>query len=147
MLLRARRYDEAITQLESAIHLDPSHLATYGTLASALVQKGRYHEAEDALRKGEVVDPGMWAWLYIREGNSSAASQLLKDNPSPVSPHATVARYLLGEQEAGLTQLDYLANVEWSVKTYNLRNDPIFDPLRTDPRFTAIVKKTGLLDN
>jgi TolB-like protein/DNA-binding winged helix-turn-helix (wHTH) protein/Flp pilus assembly protein TadD len=147
MLFRARRFDEAITQLESAIHLDPGHLTIYGTFASALVEKGRYHEAEDALRKGEVLDPGMWAWLYLREGNPAAARQLLKDNPSPMSPHAAVARYLLGEQEAGLTQLDYLANVEWSVKTYNLRNDPIFDPLRNDPRFTAIVKKTGLLDD
>jgi hypothetical protein len=54
---------------------------------------------------------------------------------------------LLGEQEAGLTQLDYLANVAWSTKTYNLRCDPMFDPLRKDPRFIAIVKKTGLMDN
>lgn len=147
MLFRARRFDEAITQLESAIHLDPGHLATYGTFASALIQKSRYHDAEDALRKGEAVDPGMWAWLYIREGNPSAARQLLKDNPSLVTPYAAVARYLLGDQETGLTQLDHLANIEWSVKTYNLRNDPLFDPLRNDPRFSAIVKKTGLLDN
>ena len=147
MLFRARRYDEAITQLESAIHLDPNHLAIYGTLASALVEEGRYQEAEDALRKGKALDPGMWAWLYLREGNPAAARQLLKENPSLDSPHAAVARYLLGEQEAGLAQLDYLANEKWSTKTYNFRNDPMFDPLRNDPRFTAIVKKTGLLDN
>ncbi|HEY2472494.1 MAG TPA: tetratricopeptide repeat protein [Terracidiphilus sp.] len=147
MLFRARRYDEAITQLESAIHLDPNHLTLYGTFASALVEKGRYQEAEDALRKGKVVDPGRWAWLYLREGNPAAARQLLKENPSQADPYAAVTRYLLGEQEAGLTQLDYLANVEWETKTYNLRNDPMFDPLRIDPRFTAIVKKTGLMDN
>ncbi len=147
MLFRARRYDEAITQLENVIHLDPNHLAIYGTFASALVEEGRYQEAEDTLRKGKALDPGMWAWLYIREGNPAAARQLLKENPSLVSPHAAVARYLLGEQEAGLAQLDYLANEKWSTKTYNFRNDPMFDPLRNDPRFTAIVKKTGLLDN
>jgi tetratricopeptide (TPR) repeat protein len=147
MLFRARRYDEAITQLENVIHLDPNHLATYGTLAHALVEEGRYQEAEDALRKGKALDPGMWAWLYIREGNPAGARQLLKKNPSLVSPHAAVARYLLGEQEAGLAQLDYLANEKWETKTYNFRNDPMFDPLRKDPRFTAIVKKTGLLDN
>jgi TolB-like protein/DNA-binding winged helix-turn-helix (wHTH) protein/Flp pilus assembly protein TadD len=147
MLFRARRYDEAITQLEIAIHLDPNHLAIYGTLAHALVEEGRYQEAEDAVRKEKALDPGMWAWLYLREGNPAAARQLLKENPSLVSPHAAVARYLLGEQEAGLAQLDYLANEKWSTKTYNFRNDPMFDPLRNDPRFTAIVKKTGLLDN
>ena len=147
MLFRARKYDEAIAQLESAIHLDPNHLAIYGTFAGALVEEGRYQEAEDALRKGKVLDPGIWAWLYFREGNPTAARQLLKENPSLVSPHAAVTRYLLGEQEAGLAQLDYLANKEWSTKTYNFRNDPMFDPLLHDPRFTAIVKKTGLLDN
>jgi TolB-like protein/DNA-binding winged helix-turn-helix (wHTH) protein/Flp pilus assembly protein TadD len=147
MLFHARRYDEAVTQLESAIHLDPNHLAIYGTLAHALVEEGRYQEAEDAFRKGKALDPGMWAWLYLREGNPAAARQLLKENPSLVSPDAAVARYLLGEQEAGLAQLDYLANEKWSTKTYNFRNDPMFDPLRHDPRFTAIVKKTGLLDH
>jgi TolB-like protein/DNA-binding winged helix-turn-helix (wHTH) protein/Flp pilus assembly protein TadD len=147
MLFRARRYNEAITQLESAIHLDPNHLTIYGTLASAFVEEGRYQEAEDALRKGKTLDPGVWAWVYIREGTPDAARQLLKENPSLVSPETAVARYLLGEQEAGLAQLDYLANEKWSTKTYNFRNDPMFDPLRNDPRFTAIVKKTGLLDN
>jgi TolB-like protein/DNA-binding winged helix-turn-helix (wHTH) protein/Flp pilus assembly protein TadD len=147
MLFHARRYDEAITQLESAIHLDPNHLAIYGTLAFALVEEGRYHEAEDALRKGKALDPGTWAWLYLREGKPAAARQLLKEDPSLDSPYAAVARYLLGEKEAGLAQLDYLANEKWSTMTYNFRNDLMFDPLRNDPRFTAIVKKTGLLDN
>jgi len=27
------------------------------------------------------------------------------------------------------------------------RCDPVFDPMRNDPCFTEIVKKTGLLDN
>jgi len=147
ILFHARRYDEAITQLESAIHLDPNHLAIYFPFASALVEEGRYHEAEDALRKGKALDPGTWAWLYLREGKPAAARQLLKENPSLVNSHAAVARYLLGEKEAGLAQLDYLANEKWSTPTYNFRNDPMFDPLRNDPRFTAIVKKTGLLDN
>jgi TolB-like protein/Flp pilus assembly protein TadD len=147
ILFRARRYDEAIAQLESAIHLDPNHLAIYGTFAHALVEKGRYQEAEDALRKGKALDPGTWAWLYLREGNPAAARQLLKKNASLVSPDAAVARYLLGEQKDAMAQLDFLANEKWSTKTYNLRNDPTFDPLRNDPRFIAIVKKTGLLDN
>jgi TolB-like protein/DNA-binding winged helix-turn-helix (wHTH) protein/Flp pilus assembly protein TadD len=147
ILFRARRYDEAIAQFERVIHLDPNHLAAYGPLAHAFIEKGRYQEAEDALKKGKIRAPGTWAWLYLRKGDPAAARQLLKENPSEVNPEAAVDRYLLGEHETGLAQLDYLANEEWSIKTYNLRNDPIFDPMRNDPRFTAIVKKTGLLDN
>jgi hypothetical protein len=37
--------------------------------------------------------------------------------------------------------------VAWANKTYFLRTDPVFDPMQGDPRFNAIVKKTGLLDN
>lgn len=39
------------------------------------------------------------------------------------------------------------ANEKGAVKTYHLRNDPTFDAMRSDPRFRAIVKRTGLLDN
>ena len=72
---------------------------------------------------------------------------MLKDNASLVNPLTAVAHYLLGEQERGLAELDYLANEAWAKKTYFLRVDPLFDPMRGDPRFNAIVKKTGLLDN
>ena len=58
-----------------------------------------------------------------------------------------MAHYLLGDQEPGLAELDHLANDLWANNTYNLRNDPTYDPMRSDPRFTAIVKKTGVLDN
>ena len=93
------------------------------------------------------MNPGIQAWLYAREGNLPAARQLLKDNSSLINIPAAAARFLVGEKERGLTELDYLANEKWAIKTYRLRVDPIFDPMRGDPRFTAIVKKTGLLDN
>jgi len=72
---------------------------------------------------------------------------VLKENPSLVNPRTAVARYLLGEHERGLAELDYLANEKWTTKTLFLRVDPTFDPMRNDPRFTEIVKKTNLLDN
>jgi len=145
ILYRAGRYDDAIEQCQRVIHLDPNHLATYGTLGHALAEKGRYQQAEDAFRQ-EKASTGTWAWLSVREGNLAAARQFLQKDSS-VSPPGAVARYLLGEQTAGLAELDYLANEKWATRTYNLRNDPLFAPLRSDPRFTAIVKKTGLLDN
>jgi tetratricopeptide (TPR) repeat protein len=145
-LYRARRYDEAIEQCQRILELDPTHLVTYATLATALVEKGRYQEAGEALAPGNWTSPGVRAWLYAREGNQAAARQIVLQNPSLLDAHFAVARYLLGEQEAALAELDYLANEMWSTRTYNLRNDPAFDPMRGDPRFNAIVKKTGLLD-
>ena len=147
MLYRARRYDDAIAQCQRILDLDPNHEATYTTLANALLEKGRYGEAQAAFVKGHFMNAGVQAWVDVREGNTAGAQQILKANPSLVNVHTAVAHYLLGDQEAGLSQLDYLANEQWAVKTYHLRNDPTFDPMRSDPRFNAIVKKSGLLDN
>ena len=147
MLYRARKYDDAITQCQRILDLDPNHLAVYITLANALVEKGRYQEAEAAFQKGGLMNPGIQAWLEVRAGNTAGARQVLNDNPSLVNVHTAVARYLLGEKEIGLAELDDLANEKWAVKTYYLRNDPTFDAMRADPRFSAIVKRTGLLDN
>lgn len=147
MLFRARRYDDSIAQCERVIHLNPDHLANYPTYANVLVERGRYQEAEAAFRKGSLMNAGVLAWLYVREGNREGARKLLRDNPSLVNVHTAVARYVLGEEERGLAELDVLANEKWASKTYFLRTDPTFDPMRKDSRFTAIVKKTGLYDN
>jgi TolB-like protein/thioredoxin-like negative regulator of GroEL len=148
-LFRARKYDEAIAQCQRVLELDPNHSAAYGTLGSALVEKGRYQEAEAAFRHGpgNLANPGTQAWLYAREGNPGAARQILNANPSLSNPKTAVTRYLLGDKEAGLAELDHLANDLWFTNTYNLTNDPSYDPMRGDPRFLAIVKKTGVLDN
>jgi len=146
-LYLARQYDDAIAESQSVIELDPSRTVVYGNLAYALVEKGRFQEAEAAFARTNFVNPGNQAWLFAREGNIIAARRVLKDNPTLVNVPAAAARYLVGEKDRGLTELDHLANEEWAIKTYRLRVDPIFDPMRNDPRFTAIVNKTGLLDN
>jgi TolB-like protein/DNA-binding winged helix-turn-helix (wHTH) protein/Tfp pilus assembly protein PilF len=147
-LYQSRRYDEAIAECERLMKLDPNFLPTYLTYGSALVERGRFQEAEGAFDHSHLgIDPGIHAWLLARQGKADAAREVLKQNPSLVNPRTAVARYLLGEREHGLAELDYLANEVWSEKTYFLRVDPLFDPMRNDPRFTEIVKKTGLLDN
>lgn len=83
----------------------PNHLPTYCTLAEALVEKGRYQEAEGVLKKRNLMTPAFQIWLDVRMGDLKDARQLLKDNPSIVNPHTAVARYLLGDQEAGLAEL------------------------------------------
>jgi hypothetical protein len=138
------------TQSAAGGNIDtPNHVPTYVAYATSLAQKGRFQEAEAAFRHSQLgMNPGVQAWLYVRQGNVDAARKVLKENASsPINPFTAVAHYLVGEQERGLTELDYLANEAWANKTYFLRTDPLFDAMRGDPRFTEIVKKTGLLDN
>lgn len=143
-LYLARKYDEAIAESEYVLELDPNRGAAYGSLAFALVEKGRYEEAEAAFHKSDFMDAGMQAWLYAREGKTAAARRMLESEPATVNIPGAVARYLVGDKERGLRELDFLANEEWAIKSYRLRVDPIFDRMRGDPRFEAIVRKTGL---
>ena len=124
----------------------PEHWAAKSALANALAQTGRYPEAEIAFKKGNFLSPGVQAWLYAREGNPESAGKILNDNSRFVDAHTAVARYLLGDRKAGFAELGDLTD-QWNAKTYNLRNDPLFDPLRNDPGFVEIVKRSGLLDN
>jgi TolB-like protein/DNA-binding winged helix-turn-helix (wHTH) protein/Flp pilus assembly protein TadD len=146
VLHQTHHIDESLTVLRRALELDPNHPPTYAVLGRDLVEKGLFREAEDAYRKAGQLTPPFQAWIYAREGNVTEARKILNANPSMVNAHSAVARYLLGDQEAGLAELDRAAD-EWQTKTYLLRSDPLFDPMRNDPRFTEIVKKTGLLDN
>ena len=146
-LYLARRYEESVAESRSVLELDPNRTAAYGTLAYALVEEGRYNEAEAAFDRSDSMNPGLEAWLYAREGNIQGARRILNDNSDLINIPSAAARYLAGDKERGLAELDYLANKRWATKTYRMRVDPIFDPMRNDPRFYAIVKKTGLYDN
>jgi Flp pilus assembly protein TadD len=145
-LYRAHQFDESIVLCQRIIDLDPNHLMTNGTHANSLAQTGRYPDAEIAFKKGNLFNPGVQAWLYALEGNPQAARQILNDGSASLNVHTAIAYYLVGDREKGLAELGDLTD-QWDIKTYHLRNDPIFDPMRKDPRFDAIVKKTGLLDN
>jgi hypothetical protein len=129
-LFDARRYDEAIAECERIIKLDPNRVQAYGTYAAALAQKGRFQEAEVASEHNnpQGIGPDVRALWLARQGKMAAARQLLKENDSLVTPPAAVARYLLGEQEGGLAELDYLANDVWHINTYFLRVDPRTTP-------------------
>jgi TolB-like protein/DNA-binding winged helix-turn-helix (wHTH) protein/Flp pilus assembly protein TadD len=147
VLHETHHFDDSLVVVRRALELDPNHLTTYGVLGRDLVEIGHFREAEDAYRKAGGMNPAFQAWIYAREGKFTEARKILSDNPSIINPHTAVARYLIGDQEAGLAELDLAANVNWNPKTYFLRLDPLFDPMRSDPRFSEIVKRTGLLDN
>jgi hypothetical protein len=56
---------------------------------------------------------------------------------------ATVFLALLGEPEKALDQLEPLLKVPYSLSPGWLRIDPMFDPLRKNPRFQKLVAGTS----
>ncbi|MDQ3756078.1 MAG: tetratricopeptide repeat protein [Acidobacteriota bacterium] len=155
ILYYARRYDEAIEQCHKTLELDPNMPTVYGFLGRAYEHKGLYEQAIEAYLKSNVffgLGPGAGAALreaYAVSGWKGfwrKALDLTKERAKQryISPYRFAEIYArLGERDQAL---------HWLEKTYEERDyrivvlhiDPTFDDLRSDPRYTALLRRRNL---
>ncbi len=154
-LYRARRYDESIAQLQKAMDLEPLALDAHIFLGFVYVQQGKN---ESAIAEFQTVvklserTPSLLALLgyaYARAGKSLEARAILtelaaqSDNPS-FSPFGKAIVFI------GLEQRDQA--FDWLKKACDerawqlgfLNPEPIFDPIRSDPRFAGLLRCANL---
>ncbi len=151
-LREARDYDGAIAQFEKTLALKPNDGDAYYGLALTYAEKGVYEEALRASQKAvELLDPGDDdallgpAYVYARSGQRAKALELAEQmEERHVDPGWIGTIYAaLGETDRAFEWLDR-ASEEKAWSQVDLKLDPRFDPLRSDPRFAALLKKTGL---
>jgi serine/threonine protein kinase/tetratricopeptide (TPR) repeat protein len=157
-LLVSRRYDEAIAELKKGIELAPTLGLHHAILGDAYLQSGRVQlaipEFEIALRlEPELqVRKGFLANAYGRSGQVEKArpiiSQLEERNKMRGGGGVGLAiAYLgLGDREQALTSLEQAVREHdiSLITAASLVPDGIFDSVRNDPRFTAILKNMNL---
>jgi TolB-like protein/Tfp pilus assembly protein PilF len=152
----AGRYDEAIVALHKTLELDPNFSLVHELLGRAFLKKGMFEEAlkEFETEKGfsRSWRPVLDAWIiiaYMEMGVKKKAEELLEDlkrksKEAYMPPYSLSWIYFaLGDVEQGF---------QWLEKAYNERDswlceikvEPVFDKVRQDPRFTALLKKIGL---
>jgi serine/threonine-protein kinase len=154
-LFLARRYDEAIKQFNETIAMDPNFPIPYVWSALTYIEKGMVDEALVAGEKYTVLTGGsglgvaVQGYIYARAGRRSEAQniveQLVQYSKQRYVPAIVVALIYAGLGETDLA-------LEWLEKAYEQRDPqmfrikvvPSFDPLRSDPRFIALLKKMGL---
>jgi serine/threonine protein kinase/TolB-like protein/Tfp pilus assembly protein PilF len=146
----ARRYDEAIAQAERTIELDPDYGLAYVRLAAAYGSKGRHDLAVPAWEKAAALiggrRKGPLGRAYAEAGRREDALRLLRESlqeekKSYVPPTAIANLYV------GLGQRDDA--IEWLERGYEgrdgnmvtLKEAPVWDPLRSDPRFQDLVRR------
>jgi tetratricopeptide (TPR) repeat protein len=145
-----RRYDSAIEQAQRIREMGSKLGDT--VLGLAYIQKGMYQDAIDAFRglpKGEEAAKSLTylACAYAASGQREEARKLLKQASDPangyVPPTLTARAYmLLGDEAKAVRWLD--KGYEQSDPTLSLADvDPIVDPIRSDPRFTELLRKMG----
>jgi serine/threonine-protein kinase len=102
-------------------------------------------ETTAATIRGDAGSLSMLGYAYAVSGNRAEAERILarlKEHPGAKNvPYRRAAIHLaLGQKERALELLetDYAQRSNWMNR---LKVDPIFDPLRGDPRFKALLAK------
>ena len=143
----SRRYDEAIATTQNG----PRQQGDPFLLGDVLVEKGMYKDAiNEFLKEGDSPHKlGHLGNAYARAGQVREARKILAELIEYVGKHE-IGRYEIALVYSGLGDKDEaLAWLEEAYKTHsegltNLKIDPCLDPLRSDPRFADLLRRTGL---
>jgi TolB-like protein/DNA-binding winged helix-turn-helix (wHTH) protein/Tfp pilus assembly protein PilF len=151
-LYLAREYDRSIAQLRDTLEMDPSYEWAHLTLGQAYEQKGQYDLALEELQRAVEISHSSpltvsaLAHAYALSGHRSEARKLLAQldvlsEKQYVSPFYMAIVYLgLGQNELAMNWL-HKAYADRSNGLVFLKVEPELDPLRSDPRFIALIQK------
>ena len=149
----ARQYDRAIEQEKKTLRLEPAFATSYWIMGMAHEQKGELAEATAAIQKALKLRPGNPNYLaalarsQALAGKTAEARGVLKgllDSKEPVSPFFIALVYTaMGDKDDAFLWLDR-AVAERSGSVRYLKIEPRLDPLRSDPRFEALLQRVGL---
>ena len=150
-----RRYEQALYHLRRAVAMNPTSEDTYRVMGLVLMQQGAYAEAERAFREAITLSPDLsYATAGVahvlalsgrrREAEAMVAELEARAREDYVTPVALCIAHL------GLRNVDRVFH--WLDRAYEDRRgwltymkvDPIFDPVRNEPRYTAFLKRMRL---
>src|SRR5437867_3956433 len=147
----ARQYDNAIAQARKTLEMDPNSTIARVLLGLSFLKKGDTAGAIAELQKTKAPDPGAWyqgflGYAYAISGDRAKAEEALREleelaKRQYVSPTAFATIYLgLGQKEKCLDWLEKAYEQQDSACWY-LKIDQIYDSVRNEPRFQALVEK------
>jgi serine/threonine protein kinase/tetratricopeptide (TPR) repeat protein len=150
-----RLYDRVIEECQKVLEMDPNFGGALNVLGMVYRERAMYEKAIESFQKARTFDEGN-TWVtgelghaYAVSGNKSQAQKVLDEleqlSKRSYIPPDNIALVYLGLGKINLT-FEYLekAYEDRSVGMCWLKADPIFDSLRSDPRFTALLKRIGL---
>ena len=98
------------------------------------------------LNSGDPYMLGLLGWAYAMLGKTAQAHEVLATltkmaQTNPVPPTSTYYIYTaLGDRDRAMTDLERIRQERWGDMVW-IKTDPILDPLRSDARFAALLKK------
>ena len=154
-----RRYDESIAYSRKALELDPNLPLSHANLAWAFALKRMYPQAlaeydkiaeqdKAVTAQNQLIASGL-GWVYAVSGRRTEALKIAQEFKD-LSSHAYVDFYQLATIYAGLGEKDEA--FQWLEKAYeehsssmpSLATDPFWYVMRSDPRYTDLLRRMGL---
>ncbi|MEO6723825.1 MAG: protein kinase [Blastocatellia bacterium] len=152
----SRQYDRAIARGQKRLESNPDHVALRLFLGLALSQKGLHQEAIREMRQVVALSSthSHLAWLaYVlaRGGQQGEALKTLRELEE-LAPRERISPIYVARIYVGLSNQEKA--FAWLQKAYeersdhllSLKIDPIYDPLRADPRFAELARGIGLVN-
>ena len=161
ILYFAHQYDQAIAFYKKSLEMDANFMVAHYLLAYAYEQKGMYPDASSEFQKASDLlgddskdrSAGWLGHLYGISGRREEALRTIRDVKALVHQPGFEDYYLelqIASIYAALNEHDHA--FEWLSKilgqhTYSMiymTMDPRFDGLRTDPRYTDLLRRMNL---
>ena len=151
-LLRAGRYAEAAAEASRAVEVDPEHDRAHATLGWAHLKEGRVAEGLAEIERAVALAPDNTQWLaqlgqaLALTGRPDDAREILRRlEERDASPyHLAFVHTGLGDHERAIDMLERAYEMRGGA-IYGLRGSFLFAPLRTHPRFKALLARMRLV--
>lgn len=153
----SRQYDRAIQHYQGILDAEPNMAVNHWALARAYEQKGMYAETVDEEAKGAMIDLigltpeeieadketfRISGWQIYQQKRHERMMRRGKDiRTSPLTIACGFVR--LGNKDGAFTWLEKAIDAH-TTGVSGLRIDPGFDSLRSDPRFTKLLRRMNL---
>jgi tetratricopeptide (TPR) repeat protein len=147
VLYGARRYPDAVSRLQRAIELEARDYLAYFVLAQLYEKTGKSADAVALLDRPELRDSAPLGLAFAAAGRRADALRIVQAQTKPggQADSRTIALiyFALGDKDRGF---------EWFTKAFDQRHplvrsaksDPVFDSVRSDPRFQALLARLKL---
>jgi serine/threonine-protein kinase len=149
----AGQFEEAIHSFQKALDVDPQYGPAYAALGQAYLQMHKYDQGITAINKSIELSPqttdykAILAYAYVVAGKKDKAELLLSELQGTehyVSPVYIAMIYTgLGNKDKAFAWLEK-AYQEHSEYLSFVKVEPEFEPLRTDQRYTNLMRSLGL---